>query len=135
MTYSREQLFITVSVTASSLAVWLYIVTQIQPDKTDTLIMSAFFLSFMMWLGSILAFILFRYKVAKSNKEVIYAFIGPSIRQGFLISATIATLLFLQMLRVVSLWDAVLVAFVGIMIEIAFRHAPQPTTLKTKKTT
>lgn len=132
---NRNRLFTTISLTASSFVVWLYIVTQIQPNTTDTFIMVAFFLTLIMWIGSALSYLFFRLKVNQSNKEVIYAHIAPSLRQGFIIAATIAALLFLQLLRVISLWDAALVLFVALLFELALRNAPVTKTARPAKGT
>ncbi|HEY1075036.1 MAG TPA: hypothetical protein VGE59_05105 [Patescibacteria group bacterium] len=119
---NRSQIFSAVSISASALAVWIFIVTQVQPDKNDPLIISTFFLSLAVWLGSLLAAIIYTMKVRKNNREVIYAHIRPSIRQGLLIATSLSTLLFLQMIRVLSVWDAILVIFIVILFELALRQ-------------
>src|SRR5256885_190942 len=99
---TREQRFGVISITASSFAVWLYLVTQVQPDKNDMLIMITFFLSLIVWLGSLIAFIIYAARVKQSNREIIYAHIRPAVRQGFLVSGTLAMILFLKQLRVIT---------------------------------
>ncbi len=120
---TKGKLFTTVSITASCFAVWLYIVTQIQPNREDTFVIAAFFITGIVWLGSLLSFLLYKYRVAKSNRQIIYAYIQPSVRQGFLVSTTLAMLLFLQMLRVVGAWEISLVIVVAILFEVALRHS------------
>lgn len=115
--------FYYVSLSASAFAVWLYLVTQVPADPRNTNVMILFFLSFTAWLTSLLAFVFFMLKVKKGNREVIYAHIKPSIRQGLIISGTIAALLLLQLLNVLSLWDASLIIVVAIMFEIGLRQS------------
>lgn len=126
---SRNQVFSTVSITASAFVVWLFIFTQVQPNKSDILIMTTFFVSLITWLGCLLSFLFYKLKVTRGNREVIYAHIAPSIRQGFLISTTLGAILFLQLIRVVSTWDISLVIIVAILFEVAFRQSPRSTKL------
>ena len=114
--------FSIVSVTASAFAVWLYIVTQVKPDKGDILIMLTFFVSLLVWVGSLFAYGLYMYKTHQNNGEVIYAHIGPSIRQGFIIAGTCVVLLFLKLIRVVSAWDIVIVIAIAVALELGLRQ-------------
>ncbi len=86
--------------------------------------MTTFFASFVVWVGSLFSYYFFMAKIKRNNREVIYALIKPSVRQGFFVSGTLALLLFLQLLRVLSLWDALLVILVPIFFEIALRQSP-----------
>ncbi len=113
------QRFSAVSLSVSAFVTWVFIVTQITPQPSDGLLMTTFFGSFIVWLGSLLTFAGYKIRLARSNREIIYAHIMPSIRQGFLISATVATVLFIQFLGVVSTWDVVLVILVATCVEIA----------------
>jgi hypothetical protein len=118
-----NQRFTTVSIIASSFAVWLYLVTQVQPDKNDMLIMVTFFLTLIVWLGSAIAYGLYIHRVKKSNREIIFAHITPSLRQGFIIAATLATLLFLELIRVLSGWDIVLLIASAVTFELALSRS------------
>lgn len=120
---TKTRLFTVVSITASCFAVWLYIVTQTQPNRQDTFLFILFYTTFIVWVGSAIAMLLYRIRVAKSNRQVIYAYVKPSIRQGFIISSTLATLLFLQMIHVISLWETSLVIIVAILFEMALRQS------------
>lgn len=120
---TKGKLFTTVSITASCFAAWLYIVTQIQPNRHDTFLIAAFFITGIVWFGALLAFLLYKYRVARSNRQVIYAYIRPSVRQGYIISITLAMILFLQMLRVIGAWEVSLVVVVAILFEAALRHS------------
>ncbi len=119
---TKGKQFSTISITASAFAVWLYIVTQIQPDRNDVQIIATFFLSLAVWVGCVISFFLYRAKVKQGNKEIVYAHVRPSIRQGFLISGTLTMLLFLQFLRVLTVWDTLLVALVPFLFEVALRQ-------------
>jgi hypothetical protein len=120
--------FSIVSITASAFAVWLYIFTQMQPDKGDVMIMLTFFVSLLVWVGSLIAYILYTIKTRQNNGEVIFAHIAPSIRQGFIVAGTVVFLLFLKMLRVVSAWDIVLVIAIAVALELGMRHKAVPQT-------
>lgn len=129
---NRSHVFGSLSLALSALTVWLYILFSVQPSKTDTLLIMSFFVSLWVWLGSLLAALLYWYKVKQGNREVIYAHIKPSIRQGFIMAGTVAVLLFLQFLRVLSAWDAVIVVFVSVAFELAAQQS-RPTGVITKK--
>lgn len=124
---NRIKLFGAVSLTASAFTIWLYIVTQVQPDKSNISLLITFFASFIIWLGSLLATAFYFAKIHRGNREVIYAHIKPSIRQGFIVSATIAMLLILQMLHVLSLWDTFIVLVVALVFEIGAQQRPKIT--------
>ncbi len=116
---SRQRLFGTLSVVLSAFTVWIYIVTQMQPDKNDFLLLTTFFLSLFVWVGSALAGLFYYWRLKRSKREVIYAHAKPSIRQGFLIAGTLCILLFLQLFKVISVWDTILVISMAIVFEIA----------------
>jgi hypothetical protein len=121
---TKQQQFSVISIIASSFAVWLFIVTQVQPNRNDLFTLVIFFISLIIWAGSIIAIFLFNMRLKQSNREIIYAHIKPSVRQGFLISTAIALLLFLQLIRVISVWDALLVLSVFLLFEYAMRDVP-----------
>ena len=118
---TRHQQFTIISIIASALAIWFFIVTQVQPNKSDLFTLLTFFFALIVWLGSFITLILYWLRVRRSNREVIYAHIKPAVRQGFLASSAVALLLFLQLLRVITLWDAGLVALVFILFDLALR--------------
>lgn len=119
---TKNHLFSAVSVSGSAFAVWIFLVTQVPPKADDILIMATFFVSLAVWLGSLSAFLLYKLRVRQSNREVIYAHITPSIRQGLLIGATVSVLLYLQFLRVLSISDAVIVMIIPVLFELALRN-------------
>ncbi len=121
---TRSRLFSIISLTASAFVVWLYIVVQVQPNKHDILVLLTFFVSMIIWLGSLLSFAIYQLRVRRGNREIVYAHVKPSLRQGLLIASTLALLLFLQSLRVMTLWEGVLILFVAGLFEIAFRQSP-----------
>lgn len=118
----RNKRFTVISLSLSSFVIWVYILTQVQPNKNDAFLLFTFFLSFIVWLGSALAFLLYTQKVKRGNREVVYAHVAPSVRQGFILATTMAMLLFLQIWRVIAIWDAVLVILVAILFELGLRH-------------
>lgn len=119
---TQHQIFGAVSISLCALATWIYIVTQVKPNPNDVQIMGTFFLTMLVWMGSLLASLIYAYRIRRSNREVIYAHLIPSVRQGFIIAATVTLVLFLQYLRVLSWWDALLVVVGAFLFEIAFRQ-------------
>lgn len=119
-------LFAAVSVTASALILWLYIITQITPNPHDIALMAAFFLSLFTWIAATIAIALYIYRVRAGNREIIYAHVPTSIRQGVLISLTVITLLFLQFLRVLSGIDVFIIIGVAVLYELAARRQTSP---------
>lgn len=119
---TQHQIFGAVSISLCALATWVYIVTQVRPNPNDVQIMATFFLTMLIWVGSVLASLIYVVRIRRSNREVIYAHLIPSVRQGFIISATLTLIMFLQYLRVLSWWDALLVVVGAFLFEIAFRH-------------
>jgi hypothetical protein len=129
---TQHQIFGAVSISLCALATWIYIVTQVQPNPHDVQIMATFFLTMLIWVGSLLASVICITRIRRSNREVIYAHVIPSVRQGFIISATLTLILFLQYLRVLSWWDALLVIVGAFLFEIAFRHPLGSTVTKNR---
>jgi hypothetical protein len=117
-----KQTFYAISFAASGLAIWLYIVTQVPANIHDFKIMAIFFVSLTMWLGSIASFGLFRYRVWRSNGEVIFAHIKPAMRQGSIIALTITLLLFLQVINVINWWETLLVIVGAFLFERALNQ-------------
>ena len=121
-TLKPRHIFFATSCGLSGFAVWLYLTTQIPADSHNPKLVGLFFLSFVTWLASLIGFILFQLKLRRGNREVVYAHIRPSIRQGILIASTIALLLFLKMYDVITWWETILVIAGASLFEIALRE-------------
>lgn len=119
---AKVHTFSIVSITASAFAIWLYIFTQVKPDRGDILVMLTFFVSLLVWVGSLIAYGIYYYKTHQNNGEVIYAHIAPSIRQGFIVAGTVIVLLFLKLIHVVSAWDIIIVVAIAIALEMGLRQ-------------
>lgn len=115
-------LFMIVATTFTAVILWLYLITQVSPDRSNYLIVTGFFLSMFVWVASFIFLGLLSYRLKTSNHEVIYAHLRPSLRQGIIVSFVIITLLFLQFLHVDTIIDTLIIVGVGILFELGARY-------------
>ena len=99
----------------------MFIILNINPYNSPFWIILLFYLTIFFFFTSLLGLIGFYLKVWASNREVIFAYLWPTLRQGMVISGLIVALLFLQQLRSLSWWIAGLMIVALIMIELFFR--------------
>lgn len=117
----KSYLFFVFSVSLISLGVWLLIIFNYDPYKADLLTIIIFFASMFIWLVGILFLIIFYLRIKLSNNEVIYANIGPSIRQAILLTVVLVGLIILKSLRVLIWWDVILLITSVLLLEFFFR--------------
>ena len=104
-----------------SLGVWLLILFNIDPYKTDFISISAFFASLLIWIFCLFSLLIYYFKIWYTNKEVIYTILPISLRQGFLISLVIVGLSILGSLNILNWWIAGLWALVILITELFFK--------------
>lgn len=121
----RKALFSLFSLTLLSLGGWLSILLNVDPSQADRFILVALYCSLLVFISAITTAILFGLRILLSNREIIFAHFGPSLRQGSLVGFTVVGLLFLQSLRVLSLIDAGAFILAVILIELFFRTKPK----------
>jgi len=118
----RYYTFLLFSSMLIALGLFIFLLFSVDPYQADILQKSLFFASiFIILLGSI-TLINFYLKVSLSNREVIFSQLKPAFRQGFLIAAGAVFLLFLQTIRVLSVWEAIILVVALILIELYFRR-------------
>lgn len=97
------------------------IVFNINPNQSPFWMIMLFYLCFFLFWAALFGLIGFYLKVWATNREVIFAHLLPTLRQSMMVALAIAGLLFLQQLRVLSWWTAVLFLLAVLMIEFFFR--------------
>lgn len=117
----KNYLFAIFCITLLALGIWMLILFNYDPYHTDVLTISAFFVSLVVWLSGIFTLVIFYLRVALGNKEVIYAYFTPSVRQAVLISIVIVGILVFQTLRVLAWWDIILLVISILLLELFFR--------------
>ncbi len=117
----KQSLFSLFTITLLSFGGWLTILFNTDPLDADTLIFVALYASLFLFIMGVASFIGFGIRILLSNREILYAFFGPSVRQGTLIALALTGLLFLQSLRVLSAIDAGAFLLAIGLIELFFR--------------
>ncbi len=110
-----------IGIGASSVICWVAFVLTIfylNPNTNRTLALSSFFISLFFALAGTFTLAGFFIRTALSHNELYYANINVSFREGFLLSLIIIGILALQLLKLLTWWDASL--FVAIMILVEF---------------
>lgn len=97
------------------------IIFNVNPYQSPFWMIMLFYLCFFLFWGSLFGLIGFYLKVWATNCEVIFAHLLPTLRQSMMVALAIAGLLFLQQLRVLSWWTAILFLLAVLMIEFFFR--------------
>ena len=97
---------------------WVLVLVYIGPYDSSILGLAAFFLTLLFGLTGIFTIFGFYFRVWANKNEVVYAQVGVSFRQGFLLAVALVGLLLLQTLGVFNLWSAAL--YIGAIILIEF---------------
>lgn len=97
------------------------IVTNVNPYESPFWMVGIFYTAIFIFLTSVFGLVFFYYKVWASNREVIFAHLLPTLRQAAFISLAFVGLLFLQQVRVLNWWVAILFIFAMLLIELFFR--------------
>jgi len=117
----RLYLFGLYSTIAISLGLCLLLIFNINPFQAPFWIVSIFYITVFLFFMAVFGISGFYMKVWATNREVIFALLGPTLRQAAIISLIIVGLLFLQQVRVLNWWVAILyIVSVG-LIELFFR--------------
>lgn len=98
------------------------IIFNINPFSLNFLMIILFYFLVFIFLASLFGLINFYIKVWASNREVIFAHLIPSLRQSVLISLSLVIMLFLQQLKVLNWWVAILVIVAFAFFELYFRR-------------
>lgn len=117
----RLYLFSLYATVLLSLALTAFLLFNVNPYNSPFWMLIIFYAGIFLFWASFFGLIGFYLKVWASNREVIFANIAPTLRQSVLIGLAITALLFLQQLRALNWWIAVLVILAAIMLEFFFR--------------
>lgn len=98
-----------------------FIIFNVNPFESPFWMIILFYLGLFLFWASLFAIIGFYLKVWATNREVIFAHLIPTLRQSILISLIIVGLIFLQQMRVLNWWVALLLMLSVFMIELFFR--------------
>jgi len=104
-----------------SLGIFLLIIFNIDPDKSDLLVTSTFFASIGMTITALFTLIIYFLRVRLSNNELVYSVLPVSIRQSALIALAVVGILAMQTIRLLNWWIGGIIVVVMIMVELFFR--------------
>ena len=101
------------------------IIFNVNPFASPFWVIGIFYLSlFLFWTG-LFSLIGFYLRIWAGNREVIFSHLMPTIRQSMLISLIFVGLLFLEQLKVLNWWVALLfISAIG-MVELFFKSKNQ----------
>jgi len=97
------------------------IIFNVNPNASPFWMISLFYITFFLFWAALFGLIGFYLKVWATNREVIFAHLLPTLRQSMLVALAITGLLFLQQLRMLNWWVAILFILAVLMIEFFFR--------------
>lgn len=104
-----------------ALGLFLVIFMGVNPYNAPTWLVLLFYGVIFIFLLSIFAIIGFYLKVRISNREVVFAHLIPTLRQGALFSFALTGILFFEQVKVLNLWTIVVFLIAIILIELFFR--------------
>ncbi|MDD5397200.1 MAG: hypothetical protein PHW24_04045 [Candidatus Moranbacteria bacterium] len=106
---------------AATLAAWILIVKQVDPEKAGAIGQILFYGStFLLLSGLFILFFSWLRRHVGGNEETALIYIGVSFRQGILMSVLAIFLLFLQQNRVLTWWDGALSVAGIFLVELYF---------------
>lgn len=101
-------------------AAFALIVMVIDPEKANVWIFAGLFTS--LGLGVMGAFMVLGYLVRRltSNNEVVFSHITVLARQGFLLALGVTSLVIMQVTRILTWWDALMLVVILALVELYF---------------
>ncbi|OGD67986.1 hypothetical protein A3F08_03560 [Candidatus Berkelbacteria bacterium RIFCSPHIGHO2_12_FULL_36_9] len=106
------------------LGIFLLILFNVDPFRSDLITIGAYFGSLYLCLLCLFALIGYYTRVQLTNREVIYSHFSVSLRQSALISLSIVLILIMQTMRVLNWWVAGIIILIVFMMEMFFRVRP-----------
>lgn len=98
-----------------------FIIFNVNPLASPFWMLILFYLAIYLFLASLFSLGGFYLKVWATNREVIFAHLLPTLRQSLIIALALTGLLFLQQIRVLTWWVAILFVLAVGMLELFFR--------------
>lgn len=114
-------LFSLYSMMVLSLGLWILLLFNVNPFSAPSWIIITFYLTLYCFLLGLFAVIGFYLKVWASNREVIFAHLMPTLRQSALIAFAVIGLIFLEQVKALNWWVAILFIVSISMLELFFR--------------
>lgn len=113
------------SLTLLSFGAWFIILTNLSPYGSDFYVKLVFFTTLFIWLLGFLSFLIYLLNYLKNKTLPTAGDFWNYSRVAFLLTFIITTLLILQTLRVLTIWDALLLVSAIILIELFVRTRGQ----------
>lgn len=98
-----------------------FIVFNVNPFESPFWMIFLFYFAIFLFLAAAFSLAGFYLKVWASRREVIFAHLVPTLRQSLIFSLAITGLIFLQQIRVLNWWVAILFVLAIGMLELFFR--------------
>lgn len=117
----RFYLFSLYLVMLVSVALWLLLFFSINPFQAPFWIIIVFYATIILFLTALFGIIGFYLKVWVSNREIVFAHLVPTLRQGFFISLIVVGLLFLEQMNILNWWIGLMLVVAMSLIELFFR--------------
>lgn len=97
------------------------VVINTNPNQGGNFALTAFYLSLFFALTGTATIFGYYLRIWFSRNEVIYANIGPALRQGILIATATIVILMLQRLKLLSIWSGFLLVLAILSLDFFFR--------------
>jgi len=106
------------AVAAASLLVMIF---NVDPFRAEPRTLTYFFISVFFFISSIVALILYLWRIVRGQKYKAKIYMQVSVRQGILFSTAITGLLLLQSMKSLNWWDGLLLIASLFLIELYFK--------------
>lgn len=117
----KAYLFFVYAIIVVALASFVLCVFNYNPYQATNYQFIFFYTSLGLFLSGVSTLLIFYLKISFSNKETVYKYFWPSIRQGIVIGLAINTLLLLKGLNIFDGWVALPLIIVYILLELFFQ--------------
>lgn len=121
----RGTLFGIFSLWLCSLGVWIVILFNVDPTKSDILSYITFVASLFLWLSSLHTLIEYFIRIRANKGEMIYAPLPIATRHGVMVALAVSLLIALQFVHILNFLDAILIIIIIAISELYFKGRPQ----------
>lgn len=120
----KKTLFSIFSLALVSLGIFIIILFNIDPYKSDRFVHIAFLSSLFLSLAGIWVFTEYLIKIRLNNKELVYSILPSTIRHALLGSAGITLIVGLKMINVLNFLDTLIILIIIAVSELYFKERP-----------
>lgn len=117
----RTALFTLFTLTATAFTFWLFLLFNYDPYTSGIDIFFVFYLTMFIYIGGIFSLLIYLFKINLTNKETIYQFFKPSVRQGYIISGVFMISLILKGLNIFGIFEFFIIVAIGLISELYFK--------------